>query len=136
MSSSSESNKQLVKRFFDAIESADFGAFDQIVALDYNDHLQGQTPGREALKRYFAGLHSAFADLRLPIAHMVAEDDKVAVLNSVQGTHHGNFPALNLDATGRRIDAMAFQLYRVENSQLAEHWEVADFATLARQLQG
>ena len=31
---------------------------------------------------------------------------------------------------------MAFQLYRIENGQLAEHWEVADYALLMRQLQG
>jgi len=31
---------------------------------------------------------------------------------------------------------MAFQLYRIANGQLAEHWEVADFATLLRQLDG
>ena len=29
---------------------------------------------------------------------------------------------------------MAFQLYRVADRQLTEHWEVADFATLMRQL--
>jgi hypothetical protein len=29
---------------------------------------------------------------------------------------------------------MAFQLYRIEKGQLAEHWEVADFATFMRQL--
>jgi predicted ester cyclase len=30
---------------------------------------------------------------------------------------------------------MAFQLYRIANDQLAEHWEVADVATLMRQLE-
>jgi predicted ester cyclase len=58
----------------------------------------------------------------------------VAVLNSVRGTHKGSFAGLK--ATGRRIDAMAFQLYRIQNGQLAEHWEVADFSTLLRQIQG
>jgi hypothetical protein len=31
---------------------------------------------------------------------------------------------------------MAFQLYRIQRGQLAEHWQVADFATILRQLQG
>jgi predicted ester cyclase len=31
---------------------------------------------------------------------------------------------------------MAFQLYRIEAGQLVEHWEVADFATIMRQLKG
>ena len=70
----------------------------------------------------------------MPISAIVAEGDKVAVLNSVRGTHKGDF--MGLQPTGRKIDAMAFQLYRIENGQLAEHWEVADFSTLMRQLQG
>src|SRR5260370_201839 len=94
----------------------------------------GQTPGREILKKYFAALRSAFPDLTLPISAIVAEGDRVAVLNSIRGTHKGEF--IGLKPSGRSIDAMAFQLYRIENGQLAEHWEVADFALLMRQLQG
>lgn len=134
MSSNLEENKALVRRFFAAIESGDFRLFDEIVAQDYDDHLAGQSPGREILKQYFTGLHSAFADLKLPISAIVAEGDQVAVLNAVQGTHKGDFAGLK--ATGRKVDAPAFQLYRIQNGQLAEHWEVADFTTLMRQLQG
>ncbi len=129
-----EANKALVRRFFTAIESGDFRVFDEIVAQDYDDHLAGQTPGRETLKRYFIGLRSAFADLKLPITAIVAEGNLVAVLNSVRGTHKSDF--LGIKAKGSPIDAMAFQLYRIAEGQLAEHWEVADFMTLMRQLQG
>jgi len=134
MSSSIEENKALIRRFFNAIESGSLHVLDEIVAEDYDDHLAGQTPGRESVKKYFAGLRSAFSDLTLPISAIVAEDDCVAVLNSVRGTHNGEF--IGLEPTGRRIDAMAFQLYRIENGQLAGHWEVADYALLMRQLQG
>ena len=120
--------------FFTAIESGDLRVFDEIVAEDYDDHLAGQSPGRETLKQYFTGLRSAFPDLQLPISAVVAEGDRVAVLNAVRGTHKGEF--IGLKATGRKIDAMAFQLYRIQNGQLAEHWEVADFAALMQQLQG
>jgi steroid delta-isomerase-like uncharacterized protein len=129
-----EKNKALVRCFFAAIEHGDFRVFDEIVAEDYNDHLAGQTPGRETLKRYFAGLNAAFADLKLPIANLVAEGDLVAVLNNVQGSHKGDFSGIK--AKGNHIDARAFQLYRIANGQLAEHWEVADFMTLMKQLHG
>jgi ketosteroid isomerase-like protein len=79
MSSNIEESKTLVRRFFAAIEAADFHVFDEIVAENYDDHLAGQSPGRETLKQYFSGLHSAFADLKLPISEIVAEGDKVAV---------------------------------------------------------
>jgi len=134
MASDIDGNKAIVRRFFDAIESGELDVFDRIVAIDYDDHLAGRTPGRESLKAYFRGLRSAFPDLKLTVLEMVAEGDRVAVLNSIMGTHQGDF--LGMKATGRRVDAMAFQLYRVESGQLAEHWEVADLATLMRQLQG
>src|SRR5258706_12030303 len=65
MSSNIEENKTLVRRFFAAIEAADLHVFDEIVAENYDDHLAGQSPGRETLKQYFSGLHAAFADLKL-----------------------------------------------------------------------
>jgi steroid delta-isomerase-like uncharacterized protein len=132
MPSAIDENKNLVRRFFAAIESGDFRMFDEIVAVDYDDHLAGQSRGRDNLKLYFAGLRAAFPDLRLPIKAVVAEGDHVAVFNAVTGTHQGQF--LGRPARGNRIDAPAFQLYRIEKGQLAEHWEVADFATLIRQL--
>src|SRR6478672_8094436 len=106
-----ERNKALIRRVFAAIEHGDLHVFDEIVAEDYDDHLAGQTPGRETLKRYFTGLRSAFADLSLPITNIVAEGNLVAVLNSVRGTHKGDFAGIK--AKGNRIDAMAFQLYRI-----------------------
>jgi predicted ester cyclase len=134
MSSAIEENKALVRRFFTVIESGDLRMFDEIVAEDYDDHLAGQSPGGRPSSDTSRGLRSAFPDLQLPISAIVAEGDRVAVLNAIRGTHKGEF--VGLKATGRRIDAMAFQLYRIQNGQLAEHWEVADFATLMQQLQG
>ncbi|OQP62266.1 ester cyclase [Niastella populi] len=128
-----EENKALVRRFFAAIENNQLDEFDTIIAADYDDHLPGQSPGREVLKKYFAGLHAAFGNLKLPILALIGEGDKVAVYNSVQGIHQGDYGAFK--AKGNPVDAKAFQLYRIENGQLAEHWEVADFMTLVHQIQ-
>lgn len=128
-----EENKALVVQFFAAIENSRFEEFDTLVAANYNDHLPGQSPGREVLKQYFAALHTAFGNLKFPIHAIIAEGDKVAVYNSVQGIHQGNYGGLT--AKGNPINAQAFQLYRIENRQLTEHWEVADFHTLLQQIQ-
>lgn len=129
---STDNNKALVRQFFAAIENHQLEEFDRIVAANYKDHLQGQSSGREALKKYFAGLHSAFENLKLPILTIVAEADLVAVYNSIQGIHRGDYG--DYKAKGNAIDAKAFQLYRVENGLLAEHWEVPDFMTLFQQI--
>src|SRR5258707_13920350 len=94
MPSPIEENKVLIRRFFTAIESGDLRGFDEIVAEDYDDHLAAQSPGRETLKQYFTGLRSAFPDLQLTISAIVAEGDRVAVLNAVLGSHKGRFIGL------------------------------------------
>ncbi len=53
--------------------------------------------------------------------------------SSVQGTQQADFGTFK--ARGNPVDARAFQMYRIENGLLAEHWEVADFMTLVQQLQ-
>src|SRR5258706_3146459 len=125
MSSQIEENKALIRRFFNAIESGNLQVLDEIVAEGYDDHLAGQSPGRETVKKYFAGLRSAFPDLALPISAILAEGDRVAVLNSVRGTHKGEF--IGLGPTGRRIDAIAFQLYLIENERLPAQRQVPTF---------
>lgn len=66
---------------------------------------------------------------------MVADGDKVAVLSGFRGTHNkGSYGEFK--ATGKRIDGTAFQLYRIENGQLAEHWEILDYWTIIRPPQG
>src|SRR5260370_23212156 len=93
MPSTIEENKALIRRFFTAIESGDLRAFDEIVAEDYDDHLAGQSPGRETLNQYFTALRSAFPDLQLPISPIVAERGRVAVMNAVRGTCKDEFIA-------------------------------------------
>ena len=132
MSKDTEVNKSIVRRFFNAIESGDMSLLDEIVTDTYDFHVPGQGPGRESLKRYLTGLRAALPDLQLPIKDMVADDGKVVVFNSVRGTHKGDFGPMK--ATGKPVDITVFHLFRLEDGRLAEHWEVADFATLQAQI--
>ena len=125
-------NKATVRRFLAAIEANDAEAFVELVDESYIDYLPGQPPDRDNLKQYVAMLHRGISDLTMPILHIVAEGDKVAVLNKVLGTHSGAL--LGYPASGNRVDITNFQLYRLEVGRLTEHWEVADFAALTSQL--
>ena len=132
MPSEIEANKRLVKQYFKAIEDGDLSTLDQIVADDYEDRVPDRDPGREPLKDSVRALRAAFPDLRSTVSHIVAEGDLVAVYNRVVGTHLG--PMGEMKATGNSVDFTAFQLFRVNGGMLAEHWEIADEATLMRQL--
>lgn len=127
-----EANKAVVLRYFDAFNQGDFSHLDEIVTEDYGDRLEGQAPGIEVIRSYLKGLKASFPDFTWTIEQIVAEGDRVAVMNRVSGTNLSDFGGMK--ATGNRVDFRAFQIYRIQGGKLAEHWEVADFATFQSQL--
>ena len=129
-----EASKALVERYFRAIKQGDLAALEEVVAIDYQDHVPGREPGRQALAAAARTLRAAFPDMSSTVTHMLAEDDLVAVRNRVTGTQRGALG--ELPATGNRVDFTALQLFRVEAELIVEHWELFDEATLKRQLSG
>lgn len=127
-----DANKAIVLRYFDTFNRGDFSALGEIVTDDYGDRLEGQAPGIDVIRSYLEGLKASFPDFTWTIEQIIAEGDRVAVMNRVSGTHLHDFGGLQ--ATGNKVDFRAFQIYRIQGGKLAEHWEVADFATFQSQL--
>ncbi|MGH3152425.1 MAG: ester cyclase [Streptosporangiaceae bacterium] len=88
--------------------------------------------GREVWRQGFEMMKHAFPDLQAHIEDIVAAEDKVAVRLRFRGTHCGEF--LGIPATGRAIDYVSHEFYRIANGLLAEEWICSDMATLLRQL--
>jgi len=88
--------------------------------------------GREAWRQNFEMMKHAFPDLQAHIEDIVAARDKVAVRLRIRGTHSGEF--LGIPATGRAIDYVSHEFYRIADGLLAEEWICSDLATLLRQL--
>jgi DNA-binding transcriptional MerR regulator len=66
------------------------------------------------------------------MALLETAQDKVAVRLRIHGTHSGEF--LGIAATGRAIDYVSHEFYRVADGLLAEEWICSDMASLLRQL--
>lgn len=77
-------------------------------------------------------MRHAFPDLQAYIADIVAAQDKVAVRLRFRGTHSGEF--LGFPATGRTIEYVSHEFYRIADGLIAEEWICSDMATLLRQL--
>lgn len=88
--------------------------------------------GQEAWRQNFETMEHAFPDFQAHIEDLVAAQDKVAVRLRIRGTHSGEF--LGIPATGRAIDYVSHEFYRVADRLLAEEWICSDLATLLRQL--
>jgi steroid delta-isomerase-like uncharacterized protein len=80
----------------------------------------------------FEMMKHAFPDLQAHIEDIVAAEDKVAVRLRFRGTHRGEF--LGIPATGRTIEYVSHEFYRIADGLIAEEWICSDTATLLRQL--
>ena len=88
--------------------------------------------GREAWRQNFETMKHAFPDVQAHIEDIVAAQDKVAVRLRLRGTHCGEF--LGIPATGRTIEYVSHEFYRIADGLIAEEWICSDTTTLLRQL--
>jgi steroid delta-isomerase-like uncharacterized protein len=88
--------------------------------------------GQELWRQGFEMMRHAFPDLEAHIEDVVAAGDKVAVRLRLRGTHSGEF--LGIPATGRTIEYVSHEFYRIADGLIAEEWICSDMATLLRRL--
>ena len=119
-------------RYFEIFNAGNLERLNEIVARAYGDRLDGQTAGIEVVRSYLKSLKASFPDFTWTIEQIIAEGDRVAVMTRVTGTHLHDLGQMK--ASGNRVDFKAFQIYRIADGKLAEHWEVADFARFQEQL--
>src|SRR5690242_19358165 len=96
--------KALARRLpHDGFNVGNAAAFDEVVAVDANDHLPppGLPPGREGYKQFIAILRTAFPDIHYMVNMEIAEGDKMMHHTTAHGTHRGEF--LGIPPTGRQI---------------------------------
>jgi hypothetical protein len=134
----STSNKAVIERFQDALNSADAElrskAIDEFVEPDVviRTPLPVEATGAQALKEVFGRLHQAFPDLQVTIEDLIAEDDKVVARNKVTGTHRGEY--MGLPPTGKSITYNEIFVFRVVDGRIAETWGVVDVLSQLKQL--
>jgi steroid delta-isomerase-like uncharacterized protein len=131
---STETNKVLVRRYFDSWNTNDVDALDELIADDAIDHMayEGQPTGREGYRDFYRTWHSAFPGFRAEIEDMIAEGDRVATRWTFRGRHLGEYDGIA--PTGRDVAFAAVSIQRIENGLVAEEWYIADTAGFMRQL--
>jgi predicted ester cyclase len=74
----------------------------------------------------------AFPDFSVKIKLQIAEGDMVATLKTFSGTHKGEF--MGIAPTGEHVAFDVFDMLRVRDGRVVEHWNVEDSAGLMKQL--
>jgi steroid delta-isomerase-like uncharacterized protein len=132
---SAAANAELVRAGFQALNAGDVGECLTFAAPDLIINL-AELPepqhGRETWRQGFELMRRAFPDLQAHIEDIVAAEDKVAVRVRFRGTHAGEF--LGYPATGRTVEYVSHEFYRIAGGLIAEEWICSDLATLFRQI--
>ena len=115
-------DKDTVGRIEDALARGDEAVLDELMAADLVDHnpFPGQGPGLQGYKECQRGLRGAFADISRRADAIVADGDLVVAHWSATAIHAGDF--LGVAATGRRVEATGFDMFRVGDGRAVEIW--------------
>jgi steroid delta-isomerase-like uncharacterized protein len=100
---------------------------DELVADDTVEHQEfgpNHAAGSEGVKAVIASLRRAFSDFELHIDDLVVAGDTVWIRNTATGTNDGSF--MGYPPTGRPFRITVFDVLRVVDGRIVEHWGVPD----------
>jgi steroid delta-isomerase-like uncharacterized protein len=108
------------------------------LAADYADDAVIDSPsggvhtGREAAERTFRAVFSAFLDITIAVEELIIDGDRAAQVQSMEGTHIGDF--LGLPPTGKRFNMSAVFFYEVRNGRIVRERRIYDFTGMLIQI--
>ncbi len=119
---STDANKAIVRRVYDAFGSGGVDLLDEIVAPDFRDRdpMPGQAPGLAGLKQAVGLFRAAFPDGEVMVNELVAEGDKVAARVTLRGTQFGEF--FGAAPSGRLVRADGVESFRIADGKIVEGW--------------
>jgi len=131
---STETNKTIVRRFTDAINTGNEAAFLDVLAPDVVDHYAppGLPLGSEGWNMNRKMFRTAFPDGHWHEEDLVAEGDLVVGRYVLRGTHQGEF--FGISATGKAISVSNIHIMRIADGKIVEHWGHGDDMGMMRQL--
>ena len=130
-------NKRNIRRIFEeGFTRGRLDVVDECIApdgVDRHDFAEGEDfPAH--LKGVITMLRSAFPDLTMTVADLLAEGDRVAARVVLTGTHTGA-DLMGIPATGRKVEVEQFHIMQCNDAGLgAVHWGATGETDLVSQL--
>jgi steroid delta-isomerase-like uncharacterized protein len=130
-----EANKQLVRRFYAAIERQDFDALHDMVHEDFVFYNQVDTPwpGVQGLVASEKKNFDSWESFRFPIETLVAEGDKVAAYMLFEGVGYRT-NTFGVPANGKNVRISLMMLLTIKDGKIAEKRAHFDMGDVRRQL--
>ena len=122
------SPEQVVRRLIEeGFNQGRLDVADELTAPDIVEHQDfgpKHAGGAEGVKAVIASLRRAFSDFHLEIEHLTVDGDAVWLRMVGTGTNDGSF--MGNAPTGRTMRIDVFDLIRVDDGKMVEHWGVPD----------
>jgi steroid delta-isomerase-like uncharacterized protein len=130
-----ESNKIVMRRFLEFINTASESLAQELISRDAIFHVPGRPEPMRGPAGYLAiigMMRGGFPDIQWTLEEMVAEGDKVAARFTMRGTHRGTF--FGVPPTGKTITVQAMNIYRLSGGQFVEEHGQPDMLGLLQQI--
>ena len=130
---STENNKALVRRGFDALNERNWTGFYELIAPDMVLHEASTTiRGLEAYKQFLSENYTAFPNLHFSVEDIIAEGDRVVARYTGQGTQQGEL--MGIPPTGKQVTVTNILITRIANEKAVEQWHNFDALDMLQQL--
>jgi predicted ester cyclase len=130
-----EQNKAVVRRFFEAFEADDQAALNELLAPDLVAYMHGR-PDPQSREAHVQGIrmwNAAFSDTRFTIHEQIAEGAMVATRVAMRSIHtRGDFQGL--PPTGKEITTGGISIERVRDGKIVGRWVIYDLFGIMQQL--
>ena len=127
MSTTTQENKELVRKVEQMVNEQDHEVLSEIFADEFVVHFHGgreEVHGLDEFEEYLQSTYDAFPDLTITFEDMVAEGDMVTVRYTGTGTHEGEYEGI--EPTGEKVDVAGMRIARVEDGKIVEAWGQRD----------
>jgi ketosteroid isomerase-like protein len=129
-------NSATVRRFWQGFNAHNLEIWDEVCTPDFINHDAGlPTPDADlpTIKETISQLlFRAFPDLQTAEEDLVAEGNKVAIRQTMRGTHQGEF--MGIAPTGKEISFSGVWLAHLSNGKIKEQWVYFDALGLLQQV--
>jgi predicted ester cyclase len=133
-----EANKAIALRLIEVFNSRRLDLLEDVLHPEFRSRgisalpPDGPEVGPGARRKLYETFIQAIPDARGEVLDVVAEGNKVVILDRFGGTHRGGF--LGRPGTGNRIEWMAIHMYTIRDGKILEDAIMRDELAIMRQL--
>ena len=133
-----EANKAIALRLVEVFNSRRLDLLEDVLHPEFRGRgisafpPEGPEVGPGARRKLYEMFYQAIPDARAEVLDVVAEGDKVVLVDRFGGTHRGEF--FGRPGTGDRIEWMAIHIYTMRDGKIVEDATMTDALAIVQQL--